>query len=156
MLTEVDAIVSRHQLSMIVASTLAFLFSVIMALWFANHFRKAIFDLEPEQIGRLFHERNATLETVREGIVAINQHGIITTFNHAAIKTLQLPADEKYIGRHIHDVLPDNGMLDVLESGEHHFDQEIWLHDRNLIANRFPMVQDGEVTGGGIQLPAEK
>lgn len=147
LLTEVDAIVSRHQLSMIVASTLAFLFSVIMALWFANHFRKAIFDLEPEQIGRLFHERNATLETVREGIVAINQHGIITTFNHAAIKTLQLPADETYIGRHIHDVLPDNGMLDVLESGEHHFDQEIWLHDRNLIANRFPMVQDGVVTG---------
>ncbi|GAB6261227.1 sensor histidine kinase [Photobacterium sp. CCB-ST2H9] len=147
LLTEVDRIVSRHQLSMIVAITLAFLFSVLMALWFANHFRKAIFNLEPEQIGRMFQERNATLETVREGIVAINQHGIITTFNHAAIKTLQLPEDEVYIGRHITDVLPDNGMLDVLKSGEHHFDKEIWLHDHNLIANRFPLIQNGEVTG---------
>ncbi|WP_051642247.1 sensor histidine kinase [Photobacterium galatheae] len=147
LLTEVDSIVSRHQLSMIVAITLAFLFSVLMALWFADHFRKAIFNLEPEQIGRMFQERNATLETVREGIVAINQHGIITTFNHAAIKTLQLPEDEVYIGRHITDVLPDNGMLAVLKSGEHHFDKEIWLHDHNLIANRFPLIQNSEVTG---------
>ncbi|WP_371826109.1 PAS domain-containing protein [Photobacterium sp. GJ3] len=147
LLTEVDSIVSRHQLSMIVAITLALLFSVLTALWFANHFRKAIFNLEPEQIGRTFQERNATLETVREGIVAINQRGIITTFNHAAIKTLHLPEDEEYIGRHITDVLPDNGMLDVLESGEHHFDKEIWLHDHNLIANRFPLVQNGVVNG---------
>ena len=147
MLDTVDTIVGHHRVSMLVAITIAFLFSVVMAILFANHFKKAIFNLEPEQIGRLFRERNATLETVREGIVAINHDGHITTFNHAAIKTLKLPEEQQYIGRHIQDVLPDSGMLDVLEKGEPQFDQEVWLHDHNLIANRIPLLQDGVVTG---------
>ena len=55
----------------------SFGFSLLTALWFANHFKKAIFGLEPEQIGQLYQERNATLESVREGIITykIAAHG---------------------------------------------------------------------------------
>ncbi|UXI03198.1 sensor histidine kinase [Photobacterium sp. TY1-4] len=147
LLDTVEVIVSHHTGSMLVAIVAAFLFSVGTAILFANHFRKAIFNLEPEQIARMFQERNATLETVREGIVAINQTGHITTFNHAAIKTLELPDDRTYIGRHITEVLPDTGMQEVLDQGQPHFDHDIWLHDHNLIVNRIPLLQDGEVTG---------
>ncbi|WP_087024571.1 ATP-binding protein [Thaumasiovibrio subtropicus] len=147
MLDTVEATVSKHRLSMITAIALSFLFSVITAMWFANHFKKAIFDLEPEEIARLFQERNITLETVREGIVSINQRGIITTFNKAAMQTLQLDQSVNYQGLHILDVLPDSGMLDVLQSGEAQLDQEVWLQDHNLIVNRIPLTQGDTVTG---------
>lgn len=147
MLDTVDRIVSNHRLTMFFAIGGAFLFSVFTAVWFASHFKRAIFNLEPEQIGRMYQERNATLETVREGIVAINHHGIVTTFNHAAIKTLELPEDGSYIGKHIQSVLPDSGMLDVLVQGQPQYDQEIWLHNHLLIANRIPLIQGDQITG---------
>lgn len=147
LLDTVEQLVSNHRLSMMLAIAAAFAFSVFTAIWFARHFKKAIFDLEPEQIGQMFEERNATLEAVREGIVAINQKGMITTFNHAAIRTLELPENEQYIGKHIMEVLPDTGMLHVLRSGQPQFDQEIWLHNHLLIASRIPLRQDDKTTG---------
>jgi len=37
--------------------------------------------------------------------------------------------------------------MDVLASGQPQFDQEVWLHDRNLIVNRLPLMQDGHISG---------
>ena len=143
----VEAIIDRYRLTLILVILAAFGISVLTALWFASHFKKAIFGLEPEQIGRLFEERNATLESVREGIIAINNEGRITTFNRTAIETLGLSPETQLTGRLINDVLPDNRMLEVLDSGEPQFDQEIWLADRQLIVNRLPLKQGARITG---------
>ena len=146
-LNQVEALISHYRGTLIAVIVLALLFSVLTALWFANHFKKAIFGLEPEQIGRLFEERNATLESVREGIIAINAEGCITTLNRAAIETFNLPATATLIGRPIQEVLPDSRMLDVLASGEPQYDQEVWLQDLNLIVNRLPLRQGERITG---------
>ncbi len=146
-LAAVDQIIAGYRNTLVTVIALSFLFSVIIALWFAGHFKKAIFGLEPEQIGRLFEERNATLESVREGIIAINAEGRITTFNRTAIETLGLSPETRLTGRAIDEVLPDNRMLEVLKTGEPQFDQEVWLADRNLIVNRLPLKQGDQVTG---------
>ena len=87
-LAAVEDILNRYQITLMTVIMVSFVVSVFIAIGFANHFKKAIFGLEPEQIARLFQERNATLESVREGIIAINNDGVITTFNQAAINTL--------------------------------------------------------------------
>ena len=43
--------------------------SVLLGMAISKHFKRILFGLEPEEIVRLFEERNATLETVREGII---------------------------------------------------------------------------------------
>ncbi|RDE18778.1 sensor histidine kinase [Motiliproteus coralliicola] len=146
-LDRVEATIARYRTTLILVILAAFVVSVLTAIWFANHFKQAIFGLEPEQIGRLFQERIATLESVREGIIAINADGRITTINRAAIETLGLDEDRTLTGRPISEVLPDSQMLDVLRSGEPQFDREVWLADRNLIVNRVPLKQDQKVTG---------
>ncbi|WP_207061112.1 sensor histidine kinase [Motiliproteus sp. SC1-56] len=143
----VEAIVDRYRTTLILVIIAAFILSVVTALWFANHFKRAIFGLEPEQIGRLFEERNATLESVREGIIAINAEGLITTFNRTAVETLGLAPDTHLSGRPIEAVLPDSRMLEVLTSGTPEFDQDVWLADRNLIVNRVPIHQGERVIG---------
>ena len=147
MLDRVELIIARYQLTLILVILAAFGISVLTAIAIANHFKQAIFGLEPEQIGRLFEERNATLESVREGIIAVNAEGRITTFNRAAIDTLGLDADTRLTGKRIGEVLPDSHMLDVLKTGKPQFDQEVWLAERNLIVNRLPLKQGNSISG---------
>ncbi|MEH6813952.1 MAG: sensor histidine kinase [Motiliproteus sp.] len=146
-LDRVEQIIGSYRLTLLTVISLSLLLSAFIAIWFANHFKKAIFGLEPEQIARLFDEQKATLESVREGIIAVNNEGEITTFNRTAIKTLGLSEDTQLTGRLINEVLPDTSMLEVLQSGEPQFDREVWLDNNNLIVNRLPLKQGDKITG---------
>lgn len=146
-LDQVRATIQRYKLVLIVAMTLMLMASVIAAIIIASRFKKAIFGLEPEQIARLFKELDATLQSVREGIVAVNRDGQITTVNRTAIETLGLAPDTPLIGRQIEEVVPDSGLPPILDSGESQFDQEVWLNGRLMIVNRLPIKQDGELIG---------
>ncbi len=147
MFGQVEFVIGRYRLTLTLVILAALGISVLTALWFANHFKKAIFGLEPEQIGHLFEERNATLESVREGIIAINASGEITTFNRTAAETLGLSPETLLTGRPIREVLPDNRMMEVLQTGEPQFDQEVWFQDRYLIVNRLPLKHNDQITG---------
>ncbi len=147
LLDTVEATIAGYRITLILVIIGAFAFSVLTALWFADHFKKATFGLEPEQIGRLFDEQKATLQSVREGIIAINSEGQITTINQTAIKTLGLPGDTDLTGQPIEALLPDSAMLEVLASGEPQFDNEVWLKGKNLIVNRLPLHQGDTITG---------
>lgn len=146
-LKQVDDTIREYRFILIIVILATFICSSIVAIGFANHFKKAIFGLEPEQIARLFDEQRATLESVREGIIAINQKGDITTANRTAIETLGLPDNIQLAGQHISDILQDSSMLEVLETGEPQFDQEVWHNSHNIIANRLPLKQGEQVTG---------
>ncbi|ODA35160.1 histidine kinase [Veronia pacifica] len=146
-LAAVADILNRYQLTLTVVILVSFTLSVFFAIGFASHFKKAIFGLEPEQIARLFQERNATLESVREGIIAINNDGVITTFNQAAINTLGLDSSEPITGKHIYHVLPDSELMLILDTGKPDFDKEVWLQDKKLIVNRLPVISDEKIVG---------
>ncbi|WP_419414515.1 ATP-binding protein [Pontibacter sp. JAM-7] len=146
-LVRVEQVISRYQLTLMAVILLSFLLSAVTAAWFANHFKKAIFGLEPEQIARRFREQEATLESVREGIIAINTEGRITTFNAAAVRTLGLGESTRLSGRLIEEILPGSAMMDVLTTGEPEYDLEVWRDDHNLIVNRLPLQQNGAITG---------
>ena len=146
-LDTVESILARYRTTLLIAILSAFMLSVLIALWFARHFKKAIFGLEPEQIGLLFEERNATLESIREGIIAINAEGVITTFNRAALNTLNLSNKDGLLGQPIQKVLPDSQMISVLENGQPQFDQEVWLGEACFITNRLPVRQDDRIIG---------
>jgi|OM-RGC.v1.001122285 Signal transduction histidine kinase regulating citrate/malate metabolism len=146
-LTSLETILISYRTTLIVVILGAFVLSVLIAIWFANHFKKAIFGLEPEQIGSLFEERNATLESVREGIIAINADGEVTTFNRAAVNTLNLPDKASLMGQPINKILPDSQLFEVLEDGQPQFDREFWLGDLCLIANRLPVKEGEKIIG---------
>jgi two-component system CitB family sensor kinase len=146
-LEKVDEIIQRHRLTLIIVIALSFVLSAMIAVWFANHFKKAIFGLEPEQIAHLFDEQKAILESVREGIIAINNKGCITTINHTAFSTLSLPDSEDFIGQPINNLLENSSILDVLKTGQPQFDQEVWINGHNIIVNRLPLKQGKKITG---------
>jgi two-component system CitB family sensor kinase len=144
---QVDATIKRYSFVLYTVVGLTLLVSIVIAMVIAGRFKRAIFGLEPEEIARLFQERDATLQSVREGIIAINREGVITTFNRTALETLGIDPDTPLSGRPILDVLPESDLLSVLESGTPDFDREVWLRNRQMIVNRLPVRQGDDITG---------
>jgi len=147
MLDNVSVIIQRYQTSIVVAMIIGIILSILAALRIAGYFKRAIFGLEPEQIAQLFQEYNATLESVREGIIAINPEGIIITFNPEAVKLFGLDAEESLKGKHLYDILPNSTMLNLLETRESQFDREIYRNNNILVANRIPIFDGDKPVG---------
>lgn len=144
---QVEARIQRYNLVLYGVVGVMLLFSVLAAIAIAARFKRAIFGLEPEQIARLFEEQAATLQSVREGIIAINREGVITTVNRTALETLGLQPDTPMVGRPLQEVLPESDLQSVLETGIPDFDREVWLHGRQMIVNRLPVRQGNEIIG---------
>ncbi|MGB1238121.1 MAG: ATP-binding protein [Pseudomonadales bacterium] len=139
----VSAIISRYQASILVAILVGIIVSILAALRITNYFKREIFGLEPEQIGRLFQEYKAALESVREGIIVVNTEGTIITFNPEAVRLFGLTEGESLKGRHIKEIFPSSTMMQLLETGESQFDREIYRNNNVLVSNRIPIF-DGD------------
>ena len=144
---QVEATIERYNFVLYGIVGVILLASIIAAIVIAGRFKRAIFGLEPEEIARMFREQEATLQSVREGIIAVDRNGLITTVNRAALETLGLDPETDLTGRHILGVLPESDMLSVLDSGLPDFDREVWLRNRLMIVNRLPVRQGDEIIG---------
>lgn len=147
LMEDVKAIIRSYQLRIISAITAAILLGVGLTIKITGNLKKAIFGLEPEEIGTLLKEKTATLEAVREGIMAVDAKGCITTINQAAFDTLKIRHDPDIIGKQVRDVFPETRMLEVLETGESQLDKILNLDEKEIIVNRLPIIMGNRVTG---------
>lgn len=141
-------IVGRYSLWLFALIMLALFASIGAAIFIAYRLKGELFGLEPIQIASLFKEREATLESVREGIIAVDAKGRITTFNRQALSLLDIREQESVLGMSIEKVLPESKLMDVLSSGKADFDQEVWFNGRQMIVNRVPFKQGRNIVGG--------
>ncbi|MBU2511381.1 sensor histidine kinase [bacterium] len=147
LLENMNTIINRYQYKLLMFIPLLVLIGTVVAIIIANRFKKAILGLEPDEIAWLLQERTATLETVREGIIAVDSNGLITTINKTAFQNIGLDPNRDVVGKPIQEILPQTEMLDILKSGESHFDRELVMDDQELIVNRIPIVSNGKVSG---------
>lgn len=145
--SDMPRVVGGYSLWLYSLMLLAVFASIAAATMIAFRLKRELFGLEPRQIAALFKEREATLESVREGIIAIDRHSRITTFNRHAQALLNIPEGSEVIGKNIQEVLPGSNLPDVLQNGQADFDQEVWLNGRQMVVNRVPFLQDGRVEG---------
>lgn len=136
------------------------LFVVILVLfigiggsyYLSTNIKKDIFGLEPEEISKLFLEREVILESVKEGIIAVDKNGRITVINSAAKELLKDSSqyntpESKLIGRHVKGILPNTKIVDVLETGKAHYDRDMLIGGEWVITNRIPLFKNGQVEG---------
>ncbi|EKO3409264.1 sensor histidine kinase [Vibrio fluvialis] len=118
----------------------------VVSSYVSRRFQKAILGFEPEEIGRLYVELDVTMSTIKEGILSIDDKGILRSINKSACEILGIDRD-KALNRLLTDSLPDSDLYTVLESGEIDHDIELYLNKQRLIANRSPLIVDGKVVG---------
>lgn len=121
---------------------------VIGAVLIARNVRSSIHGLEPSEIGSLYTEKQAILESIREGILAINHDGIVTMANRYALQLLQITDNTNITGRHVKELIPNTRLHEVISTGKAEFDHEMMIGDHEVIVNRVPITGwNAQVTG---------
>lgn len=123
------------------------LIGVISAIVLARSFRKAIFGLEPKEIGRLFKERNAIIEAMREGVIATDLEDKITMLNQAAITTLKLSSEKDYLNTPIQEIVASANFSSIIDSEQSLLDQEYIIDGNIIVVNSIPILSENRVTG---------
>lgn len=92
------------------------------------------------------NELKAMLEYAQEGIIAINNEGIVTIFNPFA-QSLTGISEKEAIGRPISQILSSIRLTDVLESGSEEIGEIINFGPAQVMLNRIPIRVNGKIAG---------
>lgn len=71
---------------------------------------------QPEEFQKLYIERTEVMETLEEGIVAINQEQKVIMMNTAARNILKIPEDVVTEGAALSDLFPDTRLVETLNT----------------------------------------
>jgi CitB family two-component system sensor histidine kinase MalK len=132
---------------MVFSNYFGLVLGMIGALFLARNIKETLFGLEPFAIARLLEERNAMLQSVREGIVAIDATGRITLINDEALRLLDMEGKrDNLLDRPIDSVIPRTRLLDILATKQAEYNQEELLNGIAVVMNRVPVnVEDRTV-----------
>ncbi|MEQ8175658.1 MAG: sigma 54-interacting transcriptional regulator, partial [Syntrophomonadaceae bacterium] len=92
------------------------------------------------------NELQTILNSTHNLIISIDKHGRINVLNRAAEKFLGLKS-KAVRGREIIKVIPNSGLMEILETGCSRPVQKIELNKRTFISNRTPIKKRGEIIG---------
>ncbi|MCV9949698.1 sensor histidine kinase [Paenibacillus sp. BT-177] len=131
----------------------ALMLGILGSLVIARRVRRELHGLEPVEIGRLYQEKQAILESIGEGIIAVNSSGQVTLANPQAVRLLGLPPETSLYGcelRHLAgaaDQLADVLATDFIEKSpsmkpdqeQNVFNEEIEIQQRVVVVSRVPI-----------------
>ncbi len=97
-------------------------------------------------IRELLQPAQRLLEMLHDGVVAVDEHGVVVYVNEANTRITGLtPAD--VVGRHVRDVVPDSALLETLATGREQVGVRTRVGDREVVSNVVPVHEDGRLIG---------
>lgn len=129
-------------LSLVLGTT----FGITGAVWVSKKIKKQMFDMEPLDIAHMYEEREKVIESISEGIIAIDHNERITVLNRQAAQLLGVEQQD-VIGRPIHEVIPDSPLREVLYEGKPQYHRIRQRNNKVMISNRVPIIVKGKIRG---------
>ncbi|WP_400194389.1 ATP-binding protein [Lysinibacillus telephonicus] len=145
--TDVNTIFLKYLDNIVLIVIFGIIIGIIFSSLLSTRIKKELLNYEPIEIAELLKQQNALIESVREGIIMVDQDGVITVANSAVYKTLSLNEDAQLIGRDIREVIPNSHMFEVLSTGERHLDRPMEIGGQKTIVNRIPIMNGEKVVG---------
>ncbi|POT57069.1 two-component system sensor histidine kinase DcuS [Citrobacter amalonaticus] len=111
--------------------------------------KRILFGLEPYEISTLFKQRQAMLQSIKEGVIAVDDSGEVTLINQAAQELLDYhkSQDDPHLASLSHAWSQVVDLSKVLRDGTPHNDEEITVKNRLLLINTVPVRSNGEIIG---------
>ena len=143
-LNKVEEQIARGRLNA-VWTILFSIFMSSMAIWgLVRVLKRILFGLEPYEISALFEQRQAMLQSLREGVLAVDIHGRVTMINQTAREILLLPSGNQTENTSAPLLA---SLRDVSKTGVARQDQEISCNGRLLLCNMVPVKSQDRVIG---------
>ncbi|WP_202593440.1 ATP-binding protein [Tolumonas lignilytica] len=123
--------------------------SILAAYFFARHIKRQMLDMEPKEIALSLRMASAILQSVYEGVIAVNQDGLIYSINQNARQILGIiPENRQLDGLPICEIIsPCDFFLPNAQQQEAVKDEILSLNGDYVIANRVPCQLDGKALG---------
>lgn len=116
--------------------------NVVIGMITRTDLYRAYFD----SFNSISNEFQTIIDSTHNLIISINKNGKINVLNRAAEKFLGLRSSAVR-GRDIMNVIPNSGLMEILESGSCKLVQKIELNKCTFISNRTPLKRHGEIIG---------
>lgn len=124
------------------------LVGIIGAILLARHIKKSLFGLEPHRIAKILEERNTMLQSVKEGIIAVDKEARVTLINNEAKRLFKKSGlEENFIGKDVELYMPNSRIKEVLQTGEVQLNEEQNIYGITIVTNRVPLYVKGEIVG---------
>jgi two-component system CitB family sensor kinase len=147
LLEDIDQLSTDYGSPIIPIAVIGIIIGILGSIYLSKNIKKLLFGLEPEEIASLYKERNAVIESVREGIIVVDRIGKIILANQTAYEILSLQKKQPVIGSSILEIIPHSTILEVVETGEEQLDRQLKIGGKTIIANRLPVKVGNEVIG---------
>ncbi|WP_405080352.1 ATP-binding protein [Paenibacillus chitinolyticus] len=150
LMEDIDNVVDSYGRKVLLAAAAALVLGCLGAIYIARRVKKANLGLEPEEIGEMYLQKEAILESIREGVIAVDGKGRITMVNPAALSLIGAEEPSHLIGCHVNEILPFSRLTDVLETGRAEFDRQMIIGDQETVVNRIPIFGPGGAVIGAV------
>ncbi len=138
---KINSIINYIYLTFFIGAVIGIIGSVLLA----NNVKKSIFGLEPEEIAKLLQEKNAIINSIKEGIIAIDADHKINLINKEAKKILDYK--KNIIGKDIKKLVPKTQLPRLLNTGKPEYNKEQIINDTIILTNRIPIKINDNVVG---------
>lgn len=141
-------LLDKYEKEILIVGIVALILSMWGAYLLAQHIKRQMFGLEPEEISRMYMERQETFNAMHEGVIAIDNNYKITIFNERACEILGVGGNPiEFINRYIYEIIPDSRLPEIVDTKKAVYDQEIFVNDHNILSNRIPIFVKGKIVG---------
>jgi len=149
LMNEINTDVARSERIIYIGTGLGLFIGIGGAILLARRIRKVLFGLEPHEIAKVYQERTALLESVREGILAADTDGKILVANAEAVRIFQRAGMRDYpVGQDVSTYFGSNIRFSrILLEGTAEYDVEHDLNGTSVVLNQVPITVDEKVVG---------
>lgn len=119
---------------------------LIISAWISNNIKKSLLGFEPNTISAMYLVRDNILESLKEGIIALNKNGTILFVNESAVKMLDKNNSvSSFIGKDILEINNGTIIQNIANSEKREFNIHAQRNDgTDIIVDRIPIKQENE------------
>lgn len=132
-----------------VITGIAIMVELIVSAELSKSIKKQLLGYEPNVFSAMYQIRDNILESLAEGVIAIDREGIVQFINRSAVKMLGTEKKAAaIIGRPLASVCDGSIFAHTLSTGEKEFNiQEARLKNSDILIDRIPIKRDEEILG---------
>jgi two-component system, CitB family, sensor histidine kinase MalK len=147
-LNRVEEALNQSHKNILTGSIIGIIVGIIGAFIIARYIKKILFGLEPGSIAKILEERNTMLQSVHEGVVAVNEDTTISLVNKSALRIFtKAGLDVNPVGQPIKEFMPSSRLEMVMKTGKPELDEEQIINGVSILENRVPLIVNEEVVG---------
>ncbi|MGD6776357.1 DcuS/MalK family sensor histidine kinase [Sutcliffiella horikoshii] len=142
-----ESVLASHG-KLLIGSLLGLIAGIIGAILIAAYIKRTLYGLEPFAIAKILQERDTMLQSVHEGIIAVDKDARIVLVNKSALAIFKKTGLQgNPVGMKVNEYMPSSRLESVLASGTPELDEELEINGLSCLVNRVPLQVDGQIVG---------